>query len=94
MSDTIEKAKTQKDAVLMHLLEHKSLTSWEAFERYGCTRLSAVIYVLRNRDGYLIESADKEVTTRYGKRVIVSEYILKGKIKDGREEKHRAENKV
>ena len=30
-----------------HLLEHGSITSWEAINLYGATRLSAIIFDLR-----------------------------------------------
>ena len=38
-----------------HLIKHKSITSWEAIELYKATRLSAVIFNLRNK-GWNIES--------------------------------------
>lgn len=38
---------TQKQMVLNHL-QKKSLTSWEAIERYGITRLAAVIAELKD----------------------------------------------
>ena len=37
------------EAVKKHLLKHKSINSWQAFELYKETRLSAVIFILRNR---------------------------------------------
>lgn len=39
--------KTQK--VLNHLRENGSITSWEAIQQYGATRLSAIIFNLRKK---------------------------------------------
>lgn len=49
---------TKKQMVLKHLKTHGSITSWEAIELYRATRLSAIIYQLRN-DGHNIESIQK-----------------------------------
>ena len=46
---------TKFDQVTQHLLEHGTITSWEAIQQYGATRLSAIIFKLRN-SGYVIES--------------------------------------
>ena len=40
---------TQKQLIEKHLLEKGKITSWEAFEIYGITRLSHIIYVLRRK---------------------------------------------
>ena len=40
---------TQTDLVEKHLKEKGNITSWEAFELYGITRLSAKIYELRKK---------------------------------------------
>lgn len=69
--------KTQKQYILEHLKEHGSITSQEAFKLYGATRLSGVIWRLKHKDGYDIESIDKVVKTRYGRNVSVSEYVLR-----------------
>lgn len=39
-----------------HLQKKGSITSWDAIIKYQATRLSAVIYLLKNRDGMLIDS--------------------------------------
>lgn len=68
--------KTQTSEILNYLRKHKrGITSWEAFERFGATRLSAIIFALRKR-GYRIASEDKVVRTRYGRNVTVSRYYL------------------
>lgn len=40
---------TKHDQVLHHLKEHGSITSWEAIMEYGATRLSGIIYKLKER---------------------------------------------
>jgi hypothetical protein len=48
--------KTSKSGlVIKHLIRTKSITSWEAIEKYKITRLSAIIFLLRKR-GWSIES--------------------------------------
>lgn len=66
---------TQYERVLKHLQTHKGLTSMEAFERYGITRLSATIFNLR-ADGYDIISKTKKCKNRYGEICHFAEYIL------------------
>ena len=46
---------TKFNQVKKHLTEHGSITSWEAIDNYGATRLSAIIHRLRN-SGWDIES--------------------------------------
>ena len=38
---------SQKDQVLNHFAKKKSITSWEAIQKYGITRLAAVICDLK-----------------------------------------------
>jgi hypothetical protein len=58
------KAKTTKiNQVLKHLKEEGSIDSWTAIQRYGATRLSAIIFVLRSR-GYDIVSIPNSVLDR------------------------------
>lgn len=57
-------SKTAK--VLEHLQKYGSITSWEAIEKYGATRLSSIIFNLRKN--YRIDSidyADDGKFTRY-----------------------------
>ncbi|MBQ6127117.1 DNA-binding protein [Candidatus Saccharibacteria bacterium] len=48
-------SKTQAGVILEHLLNHGSITSWEAVQQYRITRLSAVIYNLK-KEGYPIQT--------------------------------------
>ena len=36
-------------AVQLHLIENGKITSWEAIQKYGATRLSSIIFNLRKR---------------------------------------------
>ena len=66
---------TQEKAVLQHLKENGSITSWDAIILFGATRLSAIIYLLR-KQGYNIETTDLTVKNRYGNTTTVAKYIL------------------
>ena len=46
---------SQIKQVEKHLKKRKSITTWDAIQLYGITRLSALIFTLRE-DGYNIES--------------------------------------
>ena len=53
VNNTKPKRITQGDIVLLHLREYGSITSMEAFKLYDMTRLSAVVFELREM-GYNI----------------------------------------
>ena len=67
--------KTQK--VREHLLEHGSITSWDAINLYGETRLSDVILKLREK-GWDIRTIMVDFTDRYGNTGKYANYVLKG----------------
>ena len=67
---------TQEQAVKKHLLSGKTLTSYDAFTLYGCTRLSAKIFDLRHKYKYNIEGKRVTKKNRYGKPVSYCEYKL------------------
>ena len=58
-----------------HLKEKGSITSWEAIQEYGATRLSAIIFDLRKTMD--IETLMIEQTDRYGNRSQFAKYVLK-----------------
>lgn len=58
---------TQCDQVLNHIIIHGTITSKEAFEKYGITRLSGRIFDLLER-GYDIKTDARTGKTRLGKR--------------------------
>lgn len=65
----------QRNAILAHLKAGKSITSKEAFELYGVTRLSAIVHDLRNM-GYVIHTIMVEGTTRFGDSTKYAKYVL------------------
>lgn len=62
------------DQVMRHLQERGSITSMEAIELYGATRLSAIIFNLRHRRGMKIESVMTDGRDRYGNNVTYAVY--------------------
>ena len=58
-----EMTKSQK--VENYLLEHGSITSWEAIQKFKATRLSDIIFKMRKR-GYIIDSIREEYTNSDG----------------------------
>lgn len=66
---------TQTEMVLWHLQDYGSITSWEAIEEYGATRLSAIIYNLR-KAGYPITMKLKPTKNRYGETIHYGKYTL------------------
>jgi len=68
--------KTQRDAVLWHLKTYGNIISWEAIKEYGATRLSAIIFNLRN-EGYQLDGIDEPHTTRFGRTTKVTRYFYR-----------------
>ena len=66
-------SKTEK--IAMHLVEKGSITSWEAIQEYGATRLSAIIFNLRRR-GMNIRTERVNFTDRFGSKACYAKYIL------------------
>jgi hypothetical protein len=61
--------------ILKHLKQNGSITSWEAIQLYGATRLSAIIFNLRkkyNINTFMIDDID-----RYGNESRYAKYVLK-----------------
>lgn len=66
---------SDKELILEYLREVGSITTLEAIQLFGCTRLSGRIHELRN-EGYPIKSEDAVVEKRGGKRVHVTRYRM------------------
>lgn len=68
------------DSAYMQELDKKGYHNFskeeEAIKKYGCTRLSHYIYLLRNED-YNIISDYKKIKTRYGEPATIAVYTLK-----------------
>lgn len=63
-------------AVLQWLQTHASISSMEAIDNFGATRLSAIIFNLRKR-GYNIETVWCEGTDRFGNPMRFARYYLR-----------------
>lgn len=68
---------TQLQVVLEHLQKWGSITSLEAIELYGITRLAAIIFLLR-KQGYQILSVDCKGVNRLGQPTRYTEYRYEG----------------
>lgn len=70
------KEKTQRSEILKYLKTHKrGITSLQAIEMFGATRLSDIIFRLR-KDGYEIETESITKKNRYGHAVTFARYTL------------------
>ena len=67
----------QEIAVLDYLREKGSITSWEACQELGVTRLSAVVFNLK-KTGYRIISERQFVRNRYGHIAPIVRYRIEG----------------
>lgn len=75
--------KSQINDVINHLREYKSITSLEAIKKYGATRLSGIIYVLRDR-GFVISTEIIYKKNKYGNMTRYAVYhLIEDKDKDG-----------
>lgn len=63
------------EKILDHLRKHGSITSWEAIQRFRCTRLSGRIFDLRKR-GYVISATTEESVNAEGEKTRYSRYRL------------------
>ena len=73
---------TKTSKIKTHLLEGKSITSWEAINLYRCTRLAAIIKYIETR--YNVTIARKwihEEGTKYVRYWLTSDPALKEEIK-------------
>lgn len=73
-----------RNAILNHLQTKGTLTSKQAFELYGVTRISAVVFDLRKM-GYNIVTEMAIGKTRYGETSSYGIYKLKEGTKDANE---------
>lgn len=70
--------RSQITDIIAHLRKYKSITSNEAIKRYGATRLSGIIFILREK-GFDIETEMTQSKNRYGH---ISNYAIYHLIKD------------
>ena len=63
----------QRTSVMWHLLDKQTITSWEAIKEYGATRLSAIIFNLKE-ENYNIVTIPNKVTNRFGRTISIAKY--------------------
>jgi len=66
----------QRQVVLKWLLDGHTITSKQAIEQFGITRLSAVIFQIGKATGKAPNRRNIFVPSRYGKNVRVTEYWI------------------
>ena len=70
---TFDEVKTQTDAIKWHLKTYGNITSWEAIKEYGATRLSDIIFRLKN-EGYNIRTNLIKKENRFGNTTTIAKY--------------------
>lgn len=66
------------DLIAQHLIDHGSITTWEAIELFGCTRLSARISDLR-KNRWVISRSMETGRNRYGHTSNYARYTLEAR---------------
>jgi len=72
-SAIVKTSKMQK--VKEHLVAKRTITSWQAIDKYGVTRLAAIIFNLRTA-GWIIDTKDIAFEDRYGNKGSYAKYTL------------------
>ena len=62
--------------ILNHLLTNGNITSWEAIEKYKCTRLSHYIWSLRKKGYVISDSRESFVHSITGEKSTYVRYTL------------------
>ena len=71
---------TQKELIKNHLKANKNgITSMEAIQKYGATRLSGIIYQLKHKDNLNIITERISVQTIYGTTQVARYKLIEGK---------------
>ena len=71
----IKKQQLQLNQIRNHLLIFGSITSWQAIQKYGITRLSGYIYLLKEK-GFKIDTVSKrnaKNTGNYGLYILTDD---------------------
>lgn len=66
---------TKYQQVFEHLHKYGTITSWQAIQQYGATRLSDIIFRMR-KAGYDIETKTEVTRDRNGNSCSYAKYIL------------------
>lgn len=67
---------TQIAEVKRFLEENGTITSWQAIQEFGATRLSDIIFKLRRKHGMNIQTKTCAFKNRYGNSSSYAQYVL------------------
>ena len=67
---------SQEDMILEYLENHRGITQAEAIEAFGCYRLGARMYDIRE-SGFTVERVMEEGVNRFGQKVRYARYFVK-----------------
>lgn len=67
---------TQREMILQYMKDNGSITPVDAMREFGCMRLGARIWDLKNKDGIDIKVKMESQKNRYGKTVSYARYSL------------------
>lgn len=65
---------SHKDRLVKYLKEYGHITTIEAIQHLGNTRLSATIHTLRHKENYAIYSENIKVNNRWGGTTTITRY--------------------
>jgi len=71
-----ERMDTQCDMILRYMKEEGSITPLDALREFGCLRLGARIWDLKNLRGVRIKTEGEKTKNKYGKVVRYARYSL------------------
>lgn len=74
--ETKRKVPTQAQRVLNYIHDFGSVTRAEAMMDLGIANLPAVIDVLRNKQGYNIDTLEIKSKNRYGQNITYAKYVF------------------
>ena len=75
-NDNPEVTATQTARILSYMLEGHTITSLEAYDKFGATRLSAIIFNIGKKLGYPPKRERITVKNRFGQDVRVMKYWI------------------
>ena len=72
---------TKHGKIIAHLMKYKTITSWQAIQLYGHTRIGQSILILR-RGGWDISTIEKTAKDRFSNKCTYAQYLLVSTPKD------------
>lgn len=76
MMKAMVKMGKQQERVLKYMQDFGSISSLEAFQDLGITRLSAIIHTLRHKKGYVIKADRESCKNRWNEPVWYARYTM------------------